>query len=283
MPLIVGAPRSGTTLLRLMLDAHPDLAIPPQTHFLAPVAKLSNDDAQLREAVWEAITRASSWPDLGLTVEQYREAFDAIEPFTRADACRAVYRLYASRFGKCRWGDKTTQYLTEIDHIAALLPEARVIHIIRDGRDVMLSQRRMNAPEEFAARVQRWVEEVRTGRRLGQSLPHYTEVRYEDLLADPRRELIRLCRFIELPFNESMLRYHETARARLDELQDFYLADGSLLMSRARRLEVHELTSKPPDRSRTGCWRKEMTADEQDQFHSLAGEFLREVGYEVGR
>src|ERR1700753_2244431 len=107
-PFIVGVARSGTTLLRLMLDAHPQLAIPGETHFLSALLKqppLSKDEFIAR------VTRAETWANMALEPADLRAAFDRLETFSLADATRCFYRLYANRHGKTRWGDKTGVYL----------------------------------------------------------------------------------------------------------------------------------------------------------------------------
>jgi hypothetical protein len=111
MPIVVGAPRSGTTLLRFMLDAHPDLAIPPETGFLALAERLGGARApDTRQRFFDEITRfppeAPAWSDFGVDPGQFRAALDEIEPFHIAGGFRAFYRLYAGKFGKARWGDK---------------------------------------------------------------------------------------------------------------------------------------------------------------------------------
>ena len=114
MPIIIGSPRSGTTLLRFMLDAHPDLAIPPETGFLVPCAERVGQEAVSREDFFQTVTgypaEAPGWRDFQISHDTFRAALQAIEPFTVADGTRAFYQLYASRFGKPRWGDKTPLY-----------------------------------------------------------------------------------------------------------------------------------------------------------------------------
>src|SRR5262249_22219190 len=101
MPVIVGVPRSGTTLLRMMLDAHPAPAIRPETGFLPQIAAL-DPGASSREA-YDTITRSETWPDFHLNAAAFARAIEKESARTAADIARAFYRMYASRFGKSRW------------------------------------------------------------------------------------------------------------------------------------------------------------------------------------
>ncbi len=108
-PVIVGVPRSGTTLLRMMLDANPALAIPPETGFLVAAAGIP-DGAGARDAVLAAIRSADTWPDFSLLEEDLCREIVDLPSTARADVVRTFYRVYAARFGKLRGGDKTPVY-----------------------------------------------------------------------------------------------------------------------------------------------------------------------------
>jgi hypothetical protein len=109
---------------------------------------------------------------------------------------------------------------------------------------------------------------------------HYMELRYEDLLREPERVLVALCRFLELPFDPAMLEYHRAGPSRLGEVGDQRLPDGRVI-TRESRLEKHALAGSPPDTSRIGVWREDLTAGEKAAFASVAGELLRELGYDA--
>lgn len=287
MPVVVGAPRSGTTLLRLMLDAHPELAIPPETGFLATLAQLAHRPGVSREEVAEILTRfpreAPTWPDFGIGQEALREALQKSEPFTAGEGARAFYRLYAARFGKARWGDKTPMYCFHIAEIRALLPEARFVHVIRDGRDVALSLRGLWFAPGAGMRdlARHWCRHVVEARRQGAALNgEYVEVRYEELVLDPGEVLAQLCGFLALPFRREMLGYHLRARSRLSEHADRVGIGGEVLVTRGQRLELQRRTMQPPDRDRVWRWKAEMTQEERSDFEAEAGSLLRELGYE---
>jgi hypothetical protein len=285
MPVIVGVARSGTTLLRLMLDSHPDLAIPAETHFLVPVSRLSGEGEALRREFFRAVTEFPTWVDLALPAERFREELSQITPFTISDGCRCFYRLYASRFGKSRWGDKSPPYGVHLDRIGHLLPEAHFLHILRDGRDAAVSVKGLwFAPgEDIDTLARHWLDTIQTTRRLAGDCPHYLEVRYEDLLLNTRDVLHRICRYLSLPFRAEMLEYHTRARSRLDEVKTRYQTDGRVLITKEERLHLHRLTSQRPDPGRIGRWRQEMSPQDQVRFESIAGDLLRECGYPTRR
>ena len=145
-PVVVGSPRSGTSLLAVMLDSHPALAIPPETAFIAQIASLQGPPEVVREHFLEIVTTdritVSNWTDFGLDRDALRERLEAIKPFTVAAGLRAFYALYAEGEGKARCGEKTPGYVFLMPQIAALLPEAHFIHVIRDPGDTALSWRK---------------------------------------------------------------------------------------------------------------------------------------------
>ena len=109
-PFIVGMPRSGTTLLRLMLDAHPEMAIPPETHFLRDLVQLPPKGAASREVFRKLVIECLYWPDFHLSAEELSARLDRLTPFSPAAGARCFYQMYAEKFGKKRWGDKSTPY-----------------------------------------------------------------------------------------------------------------------------------------------------------------------------
>jgi hypothetical protein len=279
MPFVVGVPRSGTTLLRLMLDAHPELAIPHETHFLPSLLREPPDS---REAFFRRVTEFSTWKDLSTPQELFWDALCRLEPFDVIEGVRAFYRLYAGLRGKSRWGDKSPPYCLHIETIQRALPEARFIHILRDGRDVAVSLRPLwfapgTSMQSLAAQ---WVEQITEARRQGQGKPFYLEVRYEDLIAQPEREMQRICRFVDLRYDPAMEDYHQSARSRLSEVETHRSPEGQVLITKEERLHLHRFTSQPPEPSRIGRWRTELTRKMVDAYEGIAGELLDELGYE---
>ncbi|MBU4260897.1 MAG: sulfotransferase [Proteobacteria bacterium] len=282
-PFIVGVGRSGTTLLRLMLDAHPQLAIPSETHFLAGI--LEHPPEGVGEFI-AMLTAAHTWGDFHLDAMALAADMAAHGPFVLAEAVRVFYLAYAARFGKSRWGDKSPPYVQYIAALHSLLPEARFIHMIRDGRDVALSFRDKwfgPAGQGMEASVVFWRDRIINARLQAASLPAgvYFEVRFEDLLAEPEAVLRRVCQFLDLPWSEAMLDYHRNADLRLGEMGDRTDGEGNVLIPREQRLSIHKHTMRPPDPSQAGKWRAAFTPAEIDVFHLHAGDLLAELGYDV--
>jgi hypothetical protein len=283
MPIVVGVGRSGTTLVRLMLDAHPSLAIPAETHFLPALADLAFEGTDSRRRVFEVITGFETWPDLDTAVDELDAALAAVEPFDAAAGARAFYALYARRHGKTRYGDKSPPYCVEMPRIARLLPEARFIHVIRDGRDVALSVRPLwFSPGKTITEIARdWAGRIRAARAQAAARAYYLEVRFEDLVRDARTVLARICRFVDIDPHPSMERYFETARSRLSEVATRRRADGSVVITKDARLDMHRWTNEPPCPERVERWRHGMTLDERREFERAAGDLLEELGYPV--
>ena len=271
-------------MLRLMLDAHPDLAIPPETNFIHLVAEACEDASDPPRAFLETVMTHNRWKDLRIEEDLLTQNVAAIKPFDLREAVRALYGLYAEKFGKSRWGDKTPHYVRRMPVIQALLPEAYFIHIIRDGRDVALSVKDLwFGADSVEDAARRWRGSVEKARRHSRKLPHYLEVRYEDLVTDAESTLRKITDFVDLPWNQSMLDYYKTADARLSEMErDVTAPNGEIKLRGEERNAIHSLTREPPQRNRIGRWRKEMTATDRDRFEAVAGETLRELGYGVG-
>jgi hypothetical protein len=287
MPIIVGSPRSGTTLLRLMLDSHSELTIPPETGFLTLAPKLRGRGDKLRERFFHAVINHpqpfSAWPDFEISEDAFWAALLQITPFTVAEGFRAFYRLYAARIGKPRWGDKTPLYCQQLDTIRRVLPEGRFIHLIRDGRDTALSLRRMwfSPGWEIETQAAFWRRNILSARRAGLGRPDYMEVRYEDLILSPRAGLERICAFAGLSYEDSLLTYYTRAPRRLSEHKGRSQTDGTPLLTQAQRLDQQIRTTEPPDPACVFAWKRSMATEERERFQRVAGDLLKELGYEV--
>lgn len=272
-PFFVGRGRSGTTLLRAMFDSHPDMAVPDEAPFVVQMAlnrKRYEADARLRtDVLIEDLSAHPLFWAWEIPRERLQEEFRSRPPSSYSDAIRILYRMYAEVRGKPRYADKTPGSVLRIELLARLFAEAVFIHLIRDGRDVALSQLDVefgsHSLEEAAVY---WKRAVLTGRRAGYKLgpERYREVSYEELIDNPTREVTAICDFIELPFDESMLRYFE----RADEVtrsMEYADARASLYL--------------PPTKGLRD-WRRQMDDTDAALFQALAGRLLTQLGYEPG-
>lgn len=283
-PFIVGVTRSGTTLLRLMLDAHPDLAIPPETHFVPQLIRTARKRGVSCEEVHGVVTGHRQWGDFGLDSGELLRRYCALDQIDPETTMRAFFELYAEREGKPRWGDKTPNYVKRMKQIERWIPEARFVHMIRDGRDAALSRfkRLLKEPPPMEVVAERWVKKIEGARADGAEVGHYLEVQYEELVRNTEPELRRISEFLELPWDESMLRYYERAEERLAEMaRDLPGDEGKPMRPAEHRKEAHVLTSKPPDPSRLARWKEDMDPADNEKFESVAGDLLAELGYEV--
>lgn len=270
---IVGFQRSGTTLLRMMLDSHPEVAVPLDVvglwadyeDRLAEYGDLSSQDdvrrlvrdlvAEERIRLWEA--------DLDEPA-----VLSQLDGARYPDVIAAFYRAYARSRGKSRWGDKDPGNMTRLDRVLAWFPDARILHIIRDGRDACLSQLRQSFGfDEVLPCAEAWREQVswvsRIGRILGRE--RYHELRYEDLVEDPADVLRMVCGFLELDYRDEMLRYHERVEEGVPD----------------SKRHIWTLIDQPVRRSAAGRWRSEMSRPLRICFEKRAGEVLRRQGYDV--
>jgi len=282
-------------MLRLMLDTHPELAIPPETHFIPRVVELCEEAEDPVPLALEAIVAADRWRSFGLDPDALRTQALTLRCRSLSDVLRLFYDMYAANRGKARWGDKTPWYVLKMPIIAALLDEAHFLHLVRDGRDVALSVIPLwFGPTSVAEAATWWVDRVRRGRRDGAHLP-YLEVRYEQLVDQPEAELRRICGFIGLDFDAQMLSFDKRVRTEPTSIAP-HLVNLPLAAALAAepgepdepetRVSPIEMQARlvrrlsgPPDAASVGRWRTEMTAEELRSFDTIAGTLLDELGY----
>ena len=271
---VVGCPRSGTTLLQRMLDSHPMLTIANDTHFIPRAIKGSTQggDPALTPELVQSVRHYHRFHRLGLADSAVDRA--ARGPNTYSEFVSALYRELANSKGKPLAGEKTPDYVKQLPLLHRLFPQAKIIHIIRDGRDVALSllewAHEKKGPGRFKLWKQNplatsalwWSRMVESGRKHGRHIgpDHYYEVRYEDLVTDSERELRRIADFLDLPYSPGMLAYHE-GKVR---------SDTGLSAKKAWL----------PPTAGLRDWRSAMEQPDIELFEALTGELLIDLGYE---
>lgn len=247
---IVGCQGSGTTLLRLILDSHPNISCGPETRFLPDFARITSD---------------ANWPHMaqyGFPKAYWHEKIAGLFDTVQHD--------YAVRRGKTRWADKTPRYALSLDYIDALFPTCQVVHVIRDGRDVVASHRDRWGLLSACKAVRKWPLYIRTARSAGARLPadRYIEVRYEDLVTDTEPTVRRLLDFLGEPWDDAVLA-HE---ARPHDVQPRY-AD----LTASRRAAAGEQSAIY--RSSAGSYRRRLNPLILLLFYAASGRTLHKLGY----
>ena len=276
---VVGPPRAGTTMLRLLLNSHPEIAVPAETWFFPDVlmrARRFGDfgtPEQVDAFAWEvAAARAESLRPAGevfrVSPEEIAAAVTAAGARSYAAAFWAFLDLIARREGKRLWGEKTPFYSAWLAKLGAAYPNARFLALVRDPRDVATSLHaiawgRQTYPTLADAGL-RWryamdgIERARP--LLGERLK---AIRYEELVADPEAGARALCEFLGLRFAPGMLRFHETASHVMPEGVEAW----------------HPRVSQPIDASRVGLWRRQYTPEDVGMIELAAGPSMASWGY----
>jgi Sulfotransferase family len=265
--IVLGVGRSGTTLLRVMLDRNSELAIPYESFFVPQLAHRHGRRPRLDEFL-DDLGRLRTLYDWGIAPDDVKPRLR--EGMTTSEAIAAIFETYAERHGKPRWGDKTPLYMQQLPLLERLFPEAIWIHLVRDGRDAALSF--LELPEGFSGKTwaqprtvaqfaARWRTEIKAARRLGrQAGGRYLELRYEDLVAEPERELRGVCQHASVPWEADML-------------------DHTRVSDTANMPEHRNLAQPPTPGLRD--WRSQMSREEALAFEQVAGDVLQGSGYEL--
>ncbi|MFD9949391.1 sulfotransferase family protein [Nonomuraea sp. NPDC059023] len=270
---VIGCPRSGTTMLQLMLHSHPRIAVPPETRFLVPAyyrrrvfGDLRVASARQALAQWIATDKNTKFRELKIDKDDYvRESADG--PGSLGSVIGTAFRMYADRFGKARWGDKRPSYVKQVDLLLRLFPDAQFVHLIRDGRDCVSSLKEMPwyTLDSFHA-ISTWAEAMDAGVKLRKSMPEdsYYELRYEDLTEDPTTEMKKLCHFLEEDFDQAMLSPREAAQVAVPVHKVW-----------------HSNTHGEVTKSRVGSWSTRLEDWEIALCEQVLGERLESMGYEL--
>lgn len=218
---LVGAERSGTTLLRLMLDGHPRLAF--RYEF---------------ELAVDLVPDGEGWPDLDAYYEHLR-TMRWVDPPPYVDRTLDYPSLVRSFLEQKRRADRKPLVGATVhrhyDRLLRIWPDARFVHLVRDGRDVALSTIAMGWAGNVWTACEHWAAAEQLWKRVAATLPadRWIDVRYEDLVRDPRATLERICAFIGIDYDDAMLDY---------PLRSTYRAPDPALAERWRQtLSAHEL------------------------------------------
>jgi sulfotransferase family protein len=266
--IVLGVRRSGTTLLRVMLDRNPELAVPDESYFVPQLARRHRGVVD-PDAFLDDLRRLPTLAEWGLEPDAVAARLRPGMP--AGEAIAAVFATYAAERGKPRWGDKTPLYMQHLPVLERLFPDARYVHLIRDGRDAALSFLSVPAglmtegwghPRDARGFACQWATEVIAARVLGARVgpSRYLELRYEALVADTEAALRAICAYADLVYDPGMLDYV----GRTDSAR-----------------KAHQQRLNEPPRAGVRAWRTEMSDDDRRRFEEVAGALLDELGYEV--
>lgn len=279
---IIGNPRSGTTILRLMMNAHPRILVPPECGFCVwlydKYSEWTFEPDELLSAFLDDLFRVKKFETWGIKHDDAFDYISAIKPNSYTELVDCVYGIYGNVHGIDfeLWGDKNNFYLDHIFTINKIFPESKFIHIIRDGRDVACSYVELNRkrlsgtyapklPADINVIAEEWVgNNVRIIDSLSCLSPgRSATVKYEELITNPITILQNMCTFLGIEYEEKMLDYAKSNKAK--EPYEF-------LQWKSR---IHE----PIDLTRMGRHLHELTSTEIDVFNSIACELLARFGY----
>ncbi|MBM2822742.1 MAG: hypothetical protein HW413_1488 [Thermoleophilia bacterium] len=268
-PLIVlGVSRSGTTLLRVMLDRSPGIALPDESFFVPLLARRHGRTVEPKGFL-DDLSRIPNLRAWGVSPDEVAPRLWS--GMKTGEAISAIFESYATKVGKPRWGDKTPMYMRHLPLLARLFPDAQYVHLIRDGRDAALSflempegtfTRTWAHPRDAAQFACLWRKEVGDARVLGQSVGpgRYLEVRYEELVTATPRVVESICGFASLLFEPEMVEYA-----------------GAVDVS--GKPHQQRLLQSPTVGVRS--WRDDMSPADARAFEAIAGDRLSELGYEL--
>ncbi|NES84022.1 MAG: sulfotransferase [Moorea sp. SIO2B7] len=251
---LVGAERSGTTLLRLMLDHHPQIAFYSEFEYAVDLIKEGNWP-QLND-YYEFLETDRIFQSSGFVIDRSLSYPQLINSFLCQKRDRAAKSLAGATVHR------------HFDRLLLIWPDARFIHIIRDGRDVARSCIGMNWAGNVWTGVERWLEAEQLWVKLRERIPpeRRIEVSYESLISEPVKTLTLLCNFIGISYDSAMLSYHQTTtydfpdpdliRQWRNKLSDYEI---QLVESRIRNMLVergYELSGLPAIRVTSAMERK---------------------------
>lgn len=276
-----GVPRSGTTLLQRMLNNHPDLAVANDSHFIPRALELTDKSLVNLAKSGQAIPLTSALANNLRTYHRfYRlgisdKEFDTIreQSNTYQQLVAGLYDCFAKHEGKRLAGEKTPDYLRRMSLLHGLFPNAKLIHLVRDGRNVALSLLQWATPKKGPGRIALWEKSpiavsalwwrwmVMESRTQAAAIdPAYRmEIGYEKLVSNPEENMREACKFLGLDFSREMIDYHKGKTK----------TDKGLSAKKAWRAPQAGLRD----------WRTTMAPEQIELFEALAGDALEAFGY----
>lgn len=266
--MVGGCERSGTTMLGAMLGSHSLCICVPESHFIEKLLARSEFDPEAVDprAVLASIVNHERYRVLWNMPLDPRAADPKELGSTYASVLSWLVQTYGRRSGKPDaqvWVDQTPSNFKRGLTMMHMFPDARFIHIVRDGRGVAASVLPLDwGPNDILRAAEFWMARCAAGlaaeSRLGGD--RVLRVRYEDLVSDPEPTLRRLASFAGVEYEPAM-------------------AQGAGYSPTPYHERQHRLVGQPPDQTRANSWNRSLTPRQIELFESVAGEFLEMLGY----
>jgi len=276
---IIGNPRSGTTMFRLMLTSHKTIYVPTESgwalHLSSKYQKHNDIDVDAFLADLQQCKKIEYWDIDYVDLKNYLKGRN--KHYRQISA--SVYQYCATKYGKVIYGDKNNNYLNHVEDLSQIYPESKFIHLVRDGRDVACSYRNLqklekgkyfpDLPSSVIDCAYEWVKNIETIQNSLSKLKkdQYLEIRFEDLVNNTERALAKVCTFLEQDYDDNMLKFYLKNRDEGLEPEDL--------------MKWKQDTSKPIDTSQTGKWKHNFFAEDKLFFQTIASHTLKEYGYEI--
>ncbi len=266
---IVGPGRSGTTLLRAILDARPDTRIPGETHFYTTyrIENIARYHFLTAANYATAAQRYSNWRHVryeNLDWDRFREIAASLPP-RRGSILQAYLATCAEHVGATYMGEKTPGHIRALRRIWRDFPAARFVNVMRDPRDVAASylDHTLYARvfgDDVTRAVMKWIEAARIHRQVN-SDPRYLMIRFEDLVAQPDQYLDAIQSFLGLPPEPGILRLYESAKLTLPNNPN------------------HVNINRPISASRIAAWKTRLSKEDVAYVESFARKEMLALGY----
>lgn len=285
---VLGNPRSGTSLLRLILNNHSQIVVPPECGFFLWWSKKyehwteknNNDKKEVEQFISDLrlSKKIETW-DLDFNI--LRRNIEKEKPKNYLTLCQQVYLTFAQQKNKTPViiGDKNNYYIEHAKELHKLMPSAQFIHIIRDGRDVACSYKAIkkictNSPykpvlsTDIVEIAKEWKKNNENVLDLSQKLTNerIISIRYEDLVSKPEETAQKLAYFLKVPYDPNMLLYYKNNQLNKEEPP--------------QTLDWKLKTLEKPDESNVNKYKKLLTSAEIEYFNNIGSELLRKFGYE---
>ena len=274
---ILGIQRSGTTLLRLLLNSHSQISIPPEADFWLPfLSKYGNRPSHLlsekeKRQILRQIEKHRYFRDWGVAIDEFLASYSNLNTdSTLGELMSALYSFHAKINSKVIWGDKTPPFCRYVKELKTIFPTAKFIHIVRDGRDQYVSRKTYTihsakrAANNVSVAAIEWnykISKVKNG-LSHTNASNSLEVRYEDLVTICESTLKKICDFLSINYEREMLSFWATSEKHISH--------------------SHSHLIFKPISGRSVCkWKNILTNYEQRKFEAISKKYLVRYGYQV--